>query len=418
MIDARSWPVGLATTVAVGLLIWPIGQRLRLRLAPRAAGTALYAVAALLIDGTAPLGADGRAAFLLAAAAGLAVRGRWRAVVAVAAFGLAVVITPAVGVGFLVLAAGLVLQSGLLRRRSLGWRRVIAGGAVVAAAVLATWPLRTPAADGQPALPLLVLAALTAWTLLVLSLLWRRQPWLRPVGAAAVAVLVCAWLPGTESASAVVVAAAVAVLTVVLVEEYRPLLARQLSAAGFAAAAAALALLAPAGLGPPVAPAPAAAPLLVSDAVAPVVRPLTIAIPALHVSGPLEDLTADPATGELSAPADPSVAGWFAAGVVPGATGPAVIGGHVDSRSGPGFFFRLRSLAPGDLVEIGRSDGRTVRFSVTAVHRYPKDHFPTAAVYGPAPGPELRLVTCGGVFDRSERSYRDNVVVDAVLASA
>ena len=145
------------------------------------------------------------------------------------------------------------------------------------------------------------------------------------------------------------------------------------------------------------------------------VRPVAITIPTLGVAGPLENLTADPVTGELAAPDDPSRAGWYAAGVVPGDAGPAVVGGHVDSRSGPGVFFGLRELRPGDRIEIIRSDGRAVRFAVTAVAAYPKTEFPTAAVYGPAPGPELRLVTCGGQFDRSERSYRDNVVVDAVL---
>ena len=114
-------------------------------------------------------------------------------------------------------------------------------------------------------------------------------------------------------------------------------------------------------------------------------------------------------------PADPARAGWYAAGVVPGDQGPAVIGGHVDSRSGPGVFFRLRTLRPGDLIDVTRSDGRTVRFPVIAVALYPKDRFPTEAVYGPTSGPELRLVTCGRAFDRSARSYDDNVVVDAVL---
>jgi len=78
-------------------------------------------------------------------------------------------------------------------------------------------------------------------------------------------------------------------------------------------------------------------------------------------------------------------------------------------------FFRLRTLKPGDIIDVTRSDGRTVRFSVIAVALYPKDAFPTQAVYGPTSGPELRLVTCGGTFDRSVRSYEDNVVVDAAL---
>jgi hypothetical protein len=34
-------------------------------------------------------------------------------------------------------------------------------------------------------------------------------------------------------------------------------------------------------------------------------------------------------------------------------------------------------------------------------------------VYGPVPYPAVRLVTCGGSFDRDRGSYRDNVVVSA-----
>ena len=47
-----------------------------------------------------------------------------------------------------------------------------------------------------------------------------------------------------------------------------------------------------------------------------------------------------------------------------------------------------------------------------------KDAFPTQAVYGPTPGPELRLITCGGEFDHSARRYLSNVVVSAVYADA
>jgi hypothetical protein len=64
-------------------------------------------------------------------------------------------------------------------------------------------------------------------------------------------------------------------------------------------------------------------------------------------------------------------------------------------------------------VLVGRSDGTTVRFTVTRVARYPKSGFATAEVYGPTPDAELRLITCGGDFDRSRRSYTDNIVVFA-----
>ena len=84
--------------------------------------------------------------------------------------------------------------------------------------------------------------------------------------------------------------------------------------------------------------------------------------------------------------------------------------------TGPAVFYRLEELTAGDEVLVGRSDGTTVRFTVTGIARYPKSDFGTAEVYGPTPDAQLRLITCGVDFDRSRRSYTDNVVVFARLA--
>jgi sortase (surface protein transpeptidase) len=92
-----------------------------------------------------------------------------------------------------------------------------------------------------------------------------------------------------------------------------------------------------------------------------------------------------------------------------------VIAGHVDSQNSPGVFFRLKDLGVGDEVTVGRSDGRTARYRVTGVLTVDKDAFPTQLVYGPTAGPELRLITCGGSFDRDSGHYLRNVVVSAVL---
>jgi sortase (surface protein transpeptidase) len=94
-----------------------------------------------------------------------------------------------------------------------------------------------------------------------------------------------------------------------------------------------------------------------------------------------------------------------------------VIAGHVDSTTGPAVFYRLRELRPGQRIAVPRADGSVIQFAVTEVRQYAKDAFPTAEVYGPVPEPELRLVTCGGSFDRARGSYRDNVVVFATLTS-
>lgn len=174
---------------------------------------------------------------------------------------------------------------------------------------------------------------------------------------------------------------------------------------------------------PPAAAVPAAAVPAVSAAPAvggpqplpplPAVQPVGLHIPAIGVSeSTLVSLRRTP-SGELEVPADFARAGWFADGVPPGAPGPAVIAGHVDSRDGPAVFYRLRELQPGDTVDVALSDGTVAGFVVDDVQRHPKDAFPTAAVYGPVPGSALRLITCGGSFDAAVRSYRDNVVVFA-----
>jgi hypothetical protein len=108
---------------------------------------------------------------------------------------------------------------------------------------------------------------------------------------------------------------------------------------------------------------------------------------------------------------------WYKYSPTPGQRGPAVIVGHIDSATqGEGVFFRLGALRRGDRIAVSRADGSTAHFAVYAVGEYSKAHFPTEEVYGNTEGSELRLISCGGSFDRDERSYRDDIVVYARLA--
>jgi hypothetical protein len=143
--------------------------------------------------------------------------------------------------------------------------------------------------------------------------------------------------------------------------------------------------------------------------------PVELSLPTIGVTSSLEHL-ARQADGSIAAPVDFDLAGWFDAGPQPGQPGPAVIAGHVDSTTGPAVFYRLRELRPGDPVEVHREDGSVVTFRVTHTEQHPKDQFPSEAVYGPVPGAELRLITCGGGFDRDSGHYLDNLVVFAVAA--
>jgi hypothetical protein len=143
--------------------------------------------------------------------------------------------------------------------------------------------------------------------------------------------------------------------------------------------------------------------------------PTRVRVPGAGIDAPLDGVGLD-AAGALVVPADGTRAGWYAQGATPGASGPAVLTGHLDGGGAPAVFARIDELRPGDAVLVDRADGTTARFAVTRVTRHPKVAFPTEAVYGPTTGPELRLITCGGAFDRSTGSYVDNVVVWAVPA--
>jgi len=146
--------------------------------------------------------------------------------------------------------------------------------------------------------------------------------------------------------------------------------------------------------------------------------PDRLQIPALGVSTTVVGLGLN-ADGSLQVPGNFSQAGWYRASPTPGALGPAVVMGHVDSAaSGPAVFYRLAELRPGAGITIQRADGSTAVFTVTAVREYPKDHFPTGLVYANTSDAALRLITCGGGFDAASGHYRDNIVVFATLTGS
>ena len=88
----------------------------------------------------------------------------------------------------------------------------------------------------------------------------------------------------------------------------------------------------------------------------------------------------------------------------------------MDSYLGPSVFFQLRALRPGDAIEIRRRHAAVLISTVSRLQEVPKSHFPTQSVYGPVPDPKLRLVTCGGEFNRALGSYEDNLIVYAALS--
>ncbi|MFD9597464.1 class F sortase [Kitasatospora sp. NPDC059973] len=182
---------------------------------------------------------------------------------------------------------------------------------------------------------------------------------------------------------------------------------------GQAAPPAATASASPGGAASPAAAAKPAAPVLKRS------KPTRLRIPQIAVDAPFTELTLNP-SGELNAPPpeDKNLVGWYRDGVSPGERGAAVVAGHVDTAKGAAVFLLLSLVVPGNKVEVQRADGTVAVFVVDSVETFAKNAFPDQKVYGKTTDSQLRLITCGGVYDKKRKDYLDNVVVFAHLESS
>ncbi|MFH9562306.1 class F sortase [Streptomyces globisporus] len=144
--------------------------------------------------------------------------------------------------------------------------------------------------------------------------------------------------------------------------------------------------------------------------------PTRIEVPRLTIDASVLPMGLnDDRTVEVPTPDQAAKAGWYESGAAPGQRGPTVILGHVDSSRLPdnkAVFYRLGEARRGDRVDITRTDGAVARYVVEAAIVVAKSDFPTRTVYGSAPTPVLRLVTCGGSYTK-DSGYDSNVIVYA-----
>lgn len=141
--------------------------------------------------------------------------------------------------------------------------------------------------------------------------------------------------------------------------------------------------------------------------------PIRLRFGAIDVEAPIVPVGVE-ANAELEVPGATEV-GWYEFGPRPGEKeGSAVLAAHVDYNGRRGVFFELRTVAAGDRLEVEFDDGTVRRFEVVSLDQYAKDELPFDRVFARSGTPVLTLITCGGDFDSSARSYEDNVVVYAI----
>lgn len=151
---------------------------------------------------------------------------------------------------------------------------------------------------------------------------------------------------------------------------------------------------------------------LLSPLPAPAPRPIGLVVESLGISSaPIIDVGVE-ANGEMEIPGATEI-GWYRFGPTPGDPGSAVLAAHIAFNGRDGVFRNLDEIEVGAIVEVAYEDGSSKRFRVTEIAQYAKDELPVDRVFAKEGTSELTLITCGGDFNRSLRSYSDNVVAFA-----
>lgn len=139
--------------------------------------------------------------------------------------------------------------------------------------------------------------------------------------------------------------------------------------------------------------------------------PILVEIPSIDVAAPIVESGIDDESRQMEIPPRADQVGWYRFGSRPGESGSAVLAGHVDMAGfGPGAFFELDRLVPGDEVLVHMSDGTVLRFETVDIARVPKERLDVDKIFDHTGPPRLTLITCGGAFNETIRSYDDNVV--------
>ncbi len=144
-------------------------------------------------------------------------------------------------------------------------------------------------------------------------------------------------------------------------------------------------------------------------------KPKQISISRVGIDYGVIELGQNPDETMETPPLFDKVTGWYKYSPTPGEVGPSIIVGHIDTYKGPSVFWRLREVVPGDEISITREDSSVVKFKVTGLKQFEQSNFPTEEVYGNTDEAELRLITCGGTFNKKTLHYSENTVVFATM---
>ncbi len=150
----------------------------------------------------------------------------------------------------------------------------------------------------------------------------------------------------------------------------------------------------------------------VASYVVPATYPKYLVINKLGVKARVRTLGVDK-NGQLQTPPNVFDTGWYSGSALPGQKGAMLIDGHVSSWTTNGVFYGLKTLKPGDTVQVVRGDGTTYSYKVVKTQVYDADNVDMAAAVTPvvAGKPGLNLITCTGQVKPGTSEFNERLIV-------
>jgi sortase A len=141
--------------------------------------------------------------------------------------------------------------------------------------------------------------------------------------------------------------------------------------------------------------------------------PTRLRIPHINVDANIEPVGLTP-EGLVDVPEGPDGVAWFNVGPLPGEIGSAVIDGHSGYKDDkPAVFDNLYKLKKGDKIYVEDEGGGTTIFVVRESQRYKPNTRPAEVFSSGDGGAHLNLITCTGLWDNTEKTHSDRLVVFA-----
>ncbi|RTK94721.1 class F sortase [Candidatus Saccharibacteria bacterium] len=142
-------------------------------------------------------------------------------------------------------------------------------------------------------------------------------------------------------------------------------------------------------------------------------KPLSIQLPTIKAEGFIQQVGADK-NNQMVVPSNVHMAGWYTKSVLPGANGLSIIDGHVNGLYAKGIFANLGKLKSDDAFTVTFGDKSVKNFKVKKVQTVSVKEADTALyVRDTSIAKQLNLITCGGKFNKADRTYDARIIIVA-----